>query len=97
MAQNKFNEGNTAWCILHNKVMPVRVTGVKINADNDVVIYSIIAKLPFFGTKDFFYTTIAETELYRTPDLLLDAMKQIDYTKTLEEFMKEVKKIVNPL
>lgn len=95
MAQSKFNAGNTAWCILHNRVMPVSITGVKEHKDTDVVIYSIVAKLPFFGTKDFFYTTIAETELYRTPDELISALKETDYTKTLEEFMREVKKVLN--
>lgn len=95
MEQNKFNAGNTAWCILHNRVMPVSITGVKAHKDTDAVIYSIVAKLPFFGTKDFFYTTIEERELFRTPEDLISALSETDYTKTLEEFMREVKKVLN--
>lgn len=93
--ENKFNIGNTAWCILHNQMMPVSITGVKENPDTEKIIYMVIAKLPFFGAQDFFYTTITEESLYRTPDELLDALKQADFTAKLEEFMNEVKKHLN--
>lgn len=93
MEKAKFNVGNTAWCILHNRIVPVVIRGRKNY--NDKSLYSVVTILPYFGADDLYYTTIFETELSRTPEELIEKVKSLDFTKMLESVMKMVQELEN--